>query len=416
MHKLARLGLSRRLQVQIARRPLIHPRSAVFPPRFYSSDSDLPAPDAKLTTPTPVEPEVTSESKDDLVIDGVAEKDTPPHIVKQVSAKMPSEEPVVEDVPMSSMEGLKEWEQDTEMAPETIAVPLAETSTRSRTEKPVFSLVYDPATGTRSPNLMVPDPLLDTFDSSTFTPPKTTIRNKVVVRNEPSMFIKPTDKRDEYVPYDYGYEGWDHESADPTIERESPMDHVSMAKWDIDRLHRYSLVTRIVKKQTGKGKIMRYYHLIVIGNGNGLVGYGEGKDAEGPRASQKALAQAIRSMDTVERFEQRTVWTEMETKLGGTRVILRPRPVGFGLHCNPNIHQVLKAAGIKDASAKVWGSRNPINVIKATFRMLQAGNAPLAMGDGIGGKGKKLEKGTGVRGKSDVERERGRRLLDLRTW
>ena len=56
-----------------------------------------------------------------------------------------------------------------------------------------------------------------------------------------------------------------------------------------------------------------------------------------------------------------------------------------------------------------------MNVIKALFRMLQSGNAPLSMGDGVGGKGRKLNKGSGVRGKLDVERERGRKLVDLRT-
>ncbi|OAX42429.1 ribosomal protein S5 domain 2-like protein [Rhizopogon vinicolor AM-OR11-026] len=121
-------------------------------------------------------------------------------------------------------------------------------------------------------------------------------------------------------------------------------------------------------------------------------------------------------MDSVERFEKRTLWTDMETKLGSTHIILRPRPVGFGLRCNPNVHQVLKAAGIKDASAKVWGSRNPLNVIKALFRVLQGGNAPLSMGDGFGGKAKKLDKGSGLRNKSAVERDRGRKLVDLRTY
>ncbi|EGN92875.1 hypothetical protein SERLA73DRAFT_146500, partial [Serpula lacrymans var. lacrymans S7.3] len=80
-------------------------------------------------------------------------------------------------------------------------------------------------------------------------------------------------------------------------------------------------------------------------------------------------------MDYVERFEKRTLWTEMDSKLGATHIILRPRP----------------AAGIKDASAKVWGSRNPLSVTKALFRMLQAGNAPLSMGDGIGGKARRLD-------------------------
>jgi small subunit ribosomal protein S5 len=78
---------------------------------------------------------------------------------------------------------------------------------------------------------------------------------------------------------------------------------------------------------------------------------------------------AVRNMDYVNRFEGRTIiWTGMSSKLGATRIILRPRPVGFGLYRNPNVHQVLKAAGIKDISAKVWCNR--LNVIKLLFRML----------------------------------------------
>jgi small subunit ribosomal protein S5 len=120
-------------------------------------------------------------------------------------------------------------------------------------------------------------------------------------------------------------------------------------------------------------------------------------------------------MDRVARHEKRTLFTDISTKLGATQVILRPRPVGFGLRTNPHIHQILKAAGIKDASAKVWGSRNPVMVAKATFRLLWGGHAPVGMGNGIGGPGRKLDKGSGVREKDEVERERGRRLLDLRT-
>ncbi|KAI0322841.1 ribosomal protein S5 domain 2-type protein, partial [Amylostereum chailletii] len=167
-------------------------------------------------------------------------------------------------------------------------------------------------------------------------------------------------------------------------------------------------ISRIVVQQTPKGKVQRFANLVVVGNGKGLVGYGEGKAEDMPRANHKAWIEAVRNMDYVDRFEQRTIWTEMESKMGATRIILRPRPVGFGLHCNPNIHQVLKAAGIKDISAKVWGSRNPMAVIKLLFRMLYAGNAPLGMGNGIGGRGRKLDKGSGMRGKQEIERDRGR--------
>ncbi|KII87579.1 hypothetical protein PLICRDRAFT_69065, partial [Plicaturopsis crispa FD-325 SS-3] len=180
------------------------------------------------------------------------------------------------------------------------------------------------------------------------------------------------------------------------------------------RFFRFPLISRRVTQQTGKGKIQRMYYLVVVGNGDGLVGYGEGKDEEAQRAMEKAYSEAVRNMDYVDRFEKRTVWTHMESKMGGTRIILRPRPVGFGLACNPNIHQVLKAAGIKDVSAKVWGSRNPINVIKTLCRMIHAGNAPLSFGNGIGGRGRKLDKGAGMKGKEVVERERGRKLVDLR--
>jgi len=184
---------------------------------------------------------------------------------------------------------------------------------------------------------------------------------------------------------------------------------------ELEKLHRYPLISRRVTQQTSKGKIHRRGVLVVVGNGDGLVGYGEAKHGEHARAAGRAFAMAVRNMDYVDRFEGRTIWSEMSSKLGATRIILRPRPVGFGLHCDPNVHQVLKAAGVKDVSAKVWGSRNPLNVIKLLFRMLHAGNAPLAMGNGIGGPGRKLDKGSGARGKQEIERVRGRKLVNLRT-
>ena len=85
-------------------------------------------------------------------------------------------------------------------------------------------------------------------------------------------------------------------------------------------------------------------------------------------------------------------------------MLLRPRPVGFGLRCNPYLHQiVLRAARfkLKDVSAnlKVWGSRNKLNVIKAVIRIIHAEHAPAGMGDGIGrnlGKGRSIVKRWGL--------------------
>jgi len=264
------------------------------------------------------------------------------------------------------------------------------------------------------PDLMKPHALMDLHEA-VVSPPSTKNPHgsKIIVRNDPSMFKAGERAAREADPSQY--EETEEETAPVKKAQGGILNNLPLSAAEMKELHYYPIFTRRITQQTGKGKIHRQYSLVVVGNGNGLVGYGEGKDDELPRATEKAYAEAVRTMDHVERFEQRTLWTDMHTKFGATSVTLRPRPLGFGLRCNPNIHQILKAAGIKDVSAKVWGSRNPINVMKATFRMLQAGNAPQSMGNGIGGGARKSDRGSGVRGKGDVERERGRKMVDLRT-
>ncbi|GAB1519343.1 28S ribosomal protein S5, mitochondrial [Rhizoctonia solani] len=186
---------------------------------------------------------------------------------------------------------------------------------------------------------------------------------------------------------------------------------------DLNRLHRFPLITKRVVQQTGKGKQPSFYSLVVVGNGRGMVGYGEGKDTNVPRSIDKAFVAAVKSMDLVDRFENRTLWGQLEGKFGATHIIMRARPSGHGLACNPYVHQVCKAAGIADVSAKVHGSRNVptlpgMQIVKATIRMLHGGHAPTGMGDGVGGKGKREEAGVGMRGRDTIERERGRLLYE----
>ncbi|KAF8330130.1 hypothetical protein F5887DRAFT_1110780 [Amanita rubescens] len=261
------------------------------------------------------------------------------------------------------------------------------------------------------PNLMTPDPLLDPRDELVFPPTDSSpYTNRVIVRNHTSIF------HDSLAAQSTSSEesDWLPEMTDDNSEDLESFENLPLSSQEINELYKFPLIARRVTQQTGKGKIHRVQYLVVVGNGDGLVGYGQATDEDSPRALAKATAKAIRSMDTVTRFEKRTIPTDMETKFGSTRIIMRPRPVGFGLRCNPNLHQVLKAAGIKDISAKVWGSRNPVAVVKAAFRMLWAGHAPVSMGDGVGGKGRKLDKGEGVRSVWDVERERGRKMVGLR--
>ena len=264
------------------------------------------------------------------------------------------------------------------------------------------------------PDLSGYDPLFDAQLTLEFPPDSNTpFTNKVIVRNVDKEFnsIFDAEWKREKMDEDEGKGSSATDSAEVDVRK-----HLPLSRADRDKLFQFPLISRRVTRQTGKGKIHRTYHLIVVGNGDGLVGYGEGKDLDDPtKALDKAFVQAVRNMDYVERFEKRTIFGEMHTKMGSTQIILRPRPVGFGLQCNPKIHQVLKAAGIKDISAKVWGSRNPINVIKALFRILHSGNAPLYMGDGVGGKGRRTFKGEPIQSREAVERARGRKLLDLRT-
>lgn len=253
------------------------------------------------------------------------------------------------------------------------------------------------------PNVMKPEPLYDSAFTTVTRGRRSGRHSRVTVRNDPAY---QTDKAIAAI--------LDKPANDE--EEKNAMKMLPLSSEDQEKLHKYPILTRRVTQQTGKGKKHRQYMLMVVGNGDGLVGYGEGKHEDFGATQDRALIEAIRNMDYVERFEKRTIWSEMSIKLGSTRILMRPRPVGFGLHCNPNIHQVLKAAGIKDVSAKVWGSRNPINVVKATCMLIQAGNAPLSMGNGIGGKGRRLDAGSGMRSREVMEMERGRKLMEGRTW
>ncbi|MBW0478814.1 hypothetical protein O181_018529 [Austropuccinia psidii MF-1] len=182
---------------------------------------------------------------------------------------------------------------------------------------------------------------------------------------------------------------------------------------DIRKLMRFALVSKRVVNQTGKGKIPSMYALVVTGNGKGLVGYGEGKSERISDAANAATRQAIRNMAPVNICEGRTIHSELRAKFHATEIVMRPRPAGFGLRVSPYLHQVAKAAGISDLSAKITRSNNPMNVIKMSLMMLQAGGSPVGMGDGFGGKGKRLEKGVGMRTGEELALMRGRRC---QTW
>lgn len=97
---------------------------------------------------------------------------------------------------------------------------------------------------------------------------------------------------------------------------------------EIRNLYRFPLVVKRVVTMKSKGKMPSMYALTVVGNGKGLVGVGEGKDETAQKAVQKAFNQAVRSMDYVERYEDRTVWGTMRSNFGTCKIEMRSRPPG----------------------------------------------------------------------------------------
>jgi ribosomal protein S5 len=154
------------------------------------------------------------------------------------------------------------------------------------------------------------------------------------------------------------------------------MDDTGLSQAEIEKIKMKTLLIRWPMNQTRMGKIGTPYCLAIAGNGNGMVGFGEARGMDARIAIQKSTVQAIKRMEPVERYEQRTVYGEVEASFGATKVSLRPRPPGFGIRANYYINEICKAAGISDIGAKVTGSKNGMNVAKAVFEALRKQKTP----------------------------------------
>ncbi|KAI8324862.1 hypothetical protein GQ54DRAFT_295858 [Martensiomyces pterosporus] len=142
------------------------------------------------------------------------------------------------------------------------------------------------------------------------------------------------------------------------------------------KLSKKTLVVKRTVQMTRKGKIPSMYAMVVVGNGKGSAGYGEGKNAEVSKAVLKATRQAIKNMQHFPRYDDRTIYHDIEHKFKATKLQLWARRPGFGCRVAPMIHEVCECIGIQDLAGKIHGSRNPMNVIKATFEALQTQRIP----------------------------------------
>ncbi len=144
-----------------------------------------------------------------------------------------------------------------------------------------------------------------------------------------------------------------------------------------DRLVAINRVTKVTKG----GRTFTFAAIVVVGDGNGVIGWGLGKAGEVTAAIAKGTEAAKKNLVKVPILKG-TIPHEMEVAFGGAKVLLKPAAAGTGLKAGGAMRAVLESVGVKDVIAKSKGSSNPHNLVKATISALtQMRDAYMVAGD-----------------------------------
>ena len=141
-----------------------------------------------------------------------------------------------------------------------------------------------------------------------------------------------------------------------------------------DRLVAINRTTKVTKG----GRTFTFAAIVVVGDGNGVIGYGLGKANEVTTAIAKGVEVAKKNLIKVPVYKG-TIPHEQTAKFGGSRIIMQPATPGTGVKADGAMRAVLESVGVTDVICKSKGSSNPHNLVKATFKALAELRSPMTI-------------------------------------